>query len=117
MMGWLMGETHRLSADVAVIGGGTAGLNAAMAAAESGASVLVVDKAHIMRSGAIAGGIDHFFAFLESGPAWDTRDAYLEYVARGGRGASNLRIHEKVFCDELPDIRCRLLRGRWPASR
>ena len=65
MAGCLMGETHRLTADVAVIGGGTAGLNAAMAAAESGASVLVVDKAHIMRSGAIAGGIDHFFAYLE----------------------------------------------------
>ena len=102
MTGWLMGETHRLTADVAVIGGGTAGLNAAMGAAESGASVLVVDKAHVMRSGAIDGGIDHFFAFLESGPAWDTRDAYMEYVARLGRGASNLRIHEKVFCDELP---------------
>jgi len=94
-------EVHHLKADVAVIGGGTAGLNTAIAAAEAGADVLVVDKAHIVRSGAIAGGIDHFFAYLESGEPWDTRDAYLAYVAKVARGASNLRIHEKVFCEEL----------------
>jgi adenylylsulfate reductase subunit A len=95
------GEVHRVRADVAVIGGGTAGLNTAIAAAESGADVLVVDKAHIQRSGAIAGGIDHFFAYLENGEPWDTREAYLGYVAKVARGAANLKIHEKVFCDEL----------------
>jgi adenylylsulfate reductase subunit A len=94
-------EVHRVTADVAVIGGGTAGLNTALAAAEMGADVLVVDKAHIQRSGAIAGGIDHFFAYLNTGEPWDTRDAYLGYVAKVARGASNLKIHEKVFCDEL----------------
>ena len=94
-------EVHRLKADVVVIGGGTAGLNTALAAAEMGADVLVVDKAHIQRSGAIAGGIDHFFAYLDTGEQWDTRDAYLAYVAKVARGASNLKIHEKVFCDEL----------------
>ena len=94
-------EVHRLKADVVVIGGGTAGLNTALAAAEMGADVLVVDKAHIQRSGAIAGGIDHFFAYLDTGPSWDTRDAYLGWVARVARGAANIKIHEKVFCDEL----------------
>lgn len=94
-------EVHRLKADVAIIGGGTAGLNSALAAAEMGADVLVVDKAHIQRSGAIAGGIDHFFAYLDTGPAWDTRDAYLAYVSRVARGAANIKIHEKVYCDEL----------------
>ena len=94
-------EVHRVTADVAVIGGGTAGLNTALAAAEAGADVLVVDKAHIQRSGAIAGGIDHFFAYLDTGPSWDTRDAYLAYVSRVARGAANIKIHEKVFCDEL----------------
>ena len=97
----LGGEVHRVKADVVVIGGGTAGLNTAMAAAEMGADVLVVDKAHIQRSGAIAGGIDHFFAYLDTGPSWDTRDAYLAYVSKVARGAANLKIHEKVFCDEL----------------
>ena len=94
-------EVHRVKADVVVIGGGTAGLNSALAAAEMGADVLVVDKAHIQRSGAIAGGIDHFFAYLDTGEAWDTRDAYLAYVSKVARGAANLKIHEKVFCDEL----------------
>lgn len=94
-------DVHRLKADVAVIGGGTAGLNTALAAAEKGADVLIVDKAHIQRSGAIAGGIDHFFAYLNTGESWDTREAYLAYVAKVARGAANLKIHEKVFCDEL----------------
>ncbi len=98
---WFMGKTHHVTADVVVIGGGTAGLNCAMAAAEKGAKVLVVDKAHIMRSGAIAGGIDHFHAYLETGPEWDTRESYLKFVAKVSNGASNLKIHEKVFCDEL----------------
>ena len=94
-------EIHRVKADVVVIGGGTAGLNTALAAAEMGADVLVVDKAHIQRSGAIAGGIDHFFAYLDTGEPWDTRDAYLAYVSKVARGAANIKIHEKVFCDEL----------------
>jgi adenylylsulfate reductase subunit A len=94
-------EIQRLKADVAVIGGGTAGLNSAMAAAEAGLSVLVADKARIERSGAIAGGIDHFMAYLESGEPWDTREAYLGWVAKIARGAANLRIQDKVFCDQV----------------
>ncbi len=112
-------EVRRVKADVAVIGGGTAGLNTAIAAAEMGADVLIVDKAHIQRSGAIAGGIDHFFAYLNTGPSWDTRDAYLGWVSKVARGAANIKIHEKVFCDELelprPDVnlggRLRVARG------
>ena len=70
-----MGQMFGLETDVAVIGGGTAGLNAAMAAAEKGLKVLVAEKANIERSGAIAGGIDHFHAYLETGADWDTREA------------------------------------------
>ncbi len=95
-------KTHEVSCDVAVIGGGTAGLNCAMGAAEYGCDVLVVDKANIQRSGAIAGGIDHFLAFMENGEEWDSREAYLAYVGRVAKGAANLRINEKVYCDELP---------------
>jgi len=73
-----------------------------MAAAERGLKVLVADKARIERSGAIAGGIDHFHAFLESGEPWDTRESYLtEWVTKISRGASNLKIQEKVYCDEV----------------
>ena len=79
------GQDHQIDTDIAIIGGGTAGLNTAMAAAESGLQVLVVDKANINRSGAIAGGIDHFMAFLETGEDWDTREAWLKYVGRSGQ--------------------------------
>jgi len=95
------GEDIQIEADVAVIGGGTAGTNSAMAAAEMGLKVLVVDKANINRSGAIAGGIDHFLAFLETGEPWDTRESYLNYVGRVARGAANLKIHEAVYCEEV----------------
>jgi adenylylsulfate reductase subunit A len=95
-----MGEMFNLETDVAVIGGGTAGLNAAMAAAEKGLKVLVAEKANIERSGAIAGGIDHFHAYLETGADWDTREAYLGWVSKIAKGASNLRAQEAVFCDE-----------------
>jgi adenylylsulfate reductase subunit A len=95
------GEIHNFQTDVAVIGGGTAGLNCAMAAAEKGLNVLVVDKANIARSGAIAGGIDHFMAYLETGEPWDSREAWLSFVGKLARGAVNLRVHEAVFCEEL----------------
>lgn len=94
-------EIKRITTDVAIIGGGTAGLNSAMAAAEQGLEVLVADKARIERSGAIAGGIDHFHAYLESGEPWDTREAYLGWVTKTSKGASNLKIQEKVYCDEV----------------
>ena len=96
-----MRKRHNVEADVAVIGGGTAGLNSAMAAAEAGCSVLVVDKANIVRSGAIAGGIDHFFAYLDTGEPWDTREAYLGWAGRVAKGAADLEVQEAVYCDEL----------------
>ena len=39
------GKDYQIDTDIAIIGGGTAGLNVAMAAAERGLQVLVVDKA------------------------------------------------------------------------
>ena len=95
-----MGESFSIETDVAVIGGGTAGLNTAMGAAEQGLRVLVADKANIERSGAIAGGIDHFHAYLETGEPWDSREAYLGWVQKISKGASNLKIQEAVYCDE-----------------
>ena len=73
-------KTHHLKTDVVVMGGGLAGLNAAIAAAERGVRVVIMDKGKIERSGNIAGGVDHFMAYLETGEPWDTREAYLEFV-------------------------------------
>ncbi len=54
------GEEHRITADVLVIGGGIAGCHAAIHAARRGASVAIVDKASIRRSGSGGAGVDHW---------------------------------------------------------
>lgn len=90
-----------VTTDVLVLGGGAAGLNAALSAAEAGLDVTVMDKAVIERSGHAAGGIDHFCAYLDTGPDWDTREAYLEYTVNASRGATRPEVVEKVYCDNL----------------
>ena len=52
----------RIDCDVLVIGGGTAGTMAALTAAENGAQVLLLEKAHVRHSGALAMGMDGMFA-------------------------------------------------------
>ncbi|MCX8023092.1 MAG: FAD-binding protein [Syntrophorhabdaceae bacterium] len=89
-----------LKTDVLIVGGGLAGNNAAIAACEVGAKVLIADKSSIERCGAIAGGVDHFMAYLNT-DTWDTREAYLEWAGRIARGAVNLKIQNAVFCREL----------------
>ncbi len=89
-----------LETDVLIIGGGLAGSNAAIAAAEAGARVLIADKGSIERCGAIAGGVDHFMAYLNTGD-WDTREAYLQWAGRIARGMINLNVQNAVFCREL----------------
>jgi adenylylsulfate reductase subunit A len=93
-----LGET--LETDVLIVGGGLAGNNAAIAAAERGARVLIADKSSIERCGAIAGGVDHFPAYLGT-DTWDTREAYLEWVGRIARGVVDLKIQNAVYCREL----------------
>jgi len=90
-----------LETDVLIVGGGLAGSNAAIGAAETGARVLIADKSAIERCGDTAGGVDHFMAYLGSGEPWDTREGYLEYVARIARGAVNLDVQNAVFCRGL----------------
>lgn len=50
--------------DVLVVGGGVGGMQAAIAAAESGASVIVAEKADTRRSGCGATGNDHFICYI-----------------------------------------------------
>jgi adenylylsulfate reductase subunit A len=109
-------KTHLLKTDVVVVGGGLAGLNAAIASAERGVKVVILDKGRIERSGNIAGGVDHFMAYLETGEIWDTREAYLEFVQREGYGIVNIEIHNRVFCDELQNAIARLERIGSPLS-
>lgn len=101
---------QKLNADVLVVGGGLAGLNAAIAALERGARVVVMEKGKIERSGDIAGGVDHFLAYLETGEEWDTREGYLKYVENLARGVADMAVHERVYCDELSDAIQRMAR-------
>jgi len=110
-------EVIDLSTDVLIVGGGLAGANAAMGAAESGAVVVVADKGNIDRSGDIGGGVDHFLAFLNEDPAWDTRDAFLKYVEKIGRGTGHLSIIESVYCAELPAAIDRMARIGVPLTQ
>ncbi len=52
------GVENAVDADVLVLGGGPAGCMAAIAAARTGATVVLVDKGHPKRSG--GGGVDHW---------------------------------------------------------
>ena len=94
-------KVKRIEADVIIVGGGLAGLNSAIGAAEAGARVVVMDKAKIERSGAIAAGVDHCLAYLNQGEPWDTREVYLDFVAKAAYAAVDIKVHERVFCDEL----------------
>lgn len=53
-----------LECDVLIAGGGIAGMMAAIAAADSGASVIVAEKANTLRSGCGATGNDHFMCYI-----------------------------------------------------
>jgi len=107
-------QEHSLNADLLIVGGGVAGLNAALSAAEKGASVIIMDKAVIERSGHTAGGIDHFGAFLNTDPEWDTRDAYLAYTVASSRGATRPDVVDRVYCDNLERAIARFERSACP---
>ena len=59
-----MERKEALECDVLVVGGGTAGMMAAISAAESGAQVILAEKANTRRSGAGATGNDHFQCYI-----------------------------------------------------
>lgn len=54
------GDEQRVEADVLVLGGGIAGVWAAIAAARCGARVVIMEKAATVRSGAGGAGVDHW---------------------------------------------------------
>lgn len=53
-----------LECDILVVGGGTAGMMAAIYGAEAGASVIIAEKGNTRRSGAGATGNDHFQCYI-----------------------------------------------------
>lgn len=55
---------ERVEADVLCVGGGIAGLMAAIRAAELGVKVVVADKGNTLHSGSGGGGNDHFLCYI-----------------------------------------------------
>lgn len=96
-------DYQRIETDVLVIGGGIAGCNAAIAAAQKGSKVVIMDKGKIERSGDLGGGVDHFLAFLNQGESWDTREAFLDWIWENAEGTGDPEIIDAVCCSELED--------------
>lgn len=84
-----LSETLRLDCDVLVIGGGTAGTMAALTAAEQGANVLLLEKAHVRHSGALAMGMDGVNNAVIPGKA--EPEDYVAEITRANDGIVNQR--------------------------
>jgi succinate dehydrogenase/fumarate reductase flavoprotein subunit len=83
------GAPRRVTCDVLVIGGGTAGTMAALTAAGGGGDVLVLEKAHIRHSGALAMGMDGVNNAVIPGKA--TPEAYVAEITQANDGILNQR--------------------------
>ncbi|MFI6014605.1 fumarate reductase/succinate dehydrogenase flavoprotein subunit [Streptomyces sp. NPDC051243] len=77
-------DAEEISCDVLVIGGGTAGTMAALTAAERGADVLLLEKAHVRHSGALAMGMDGVNNAVIPGRA--EPDDYVAEITRANDG-------------------------------
>lgn len=77
-------DAEEISCDVLVIGGGTAGTMAALTAAEHGADVLLLEKAHVRHSGALAMGMDGVNNAVIPGRA--EPDDYVAEITRANDG-------------------------------
>ena len=80
-------ERRELTCDVLVVGGGTAGTMAAITAAEAGADVLLLEKAHVRHSGALAMGMDGVNNAVIPGKA--EPDDYVAEITRANDGIVN----------------------------
>jgi succinate dehydrogenase/fumarate reductase flavoprotein subunit len=104
------GKENTVEADVLVVGGGGAGLRAAIAAKQRGAKVVIADRGFTKRSGAGGAGVDHWHGAVKnpcskitpkmySEAAMDTTDGYTSGLARfviGNEGWDTLLELEKM---------------------
>lgn len=91
-----MSNSYELESDVLVVGGGMAGLFAAIKAADQGARVTLVDKGYAGRSGSTP----HAFFFAVFNPAWGhDLDAWMKPVNTIGEYVNNREWTEIVFKD------------------
>ncbi|MEU6413300.1 fumarate reductase/succinate dehydrogenase flavoprotein subunit [Microbispora sp. NPDC046933] len=82
-------DRSHLECQVLVVGGGTAGTMAAITAAERGADVILLEKAHVRHSGALAMGMDGVNNAVIPGKA--TPEDYVAEITRANDGVVNQR--------------------------
>ena len=77
-------KTEKISTDVLIIGGGTAGCYAALTVSESSdKKVLICEKAHIKRSGCLAAGVNALNAYIVEGRK---PQDYVDYAKKDADG-------------------------------
>lgn len=77
-------KTEKISTDVLIIGGGTAGCYAALTISEnSDKKVLICEKAHIKRSGCLAAGVNALNAYIVEGRK---PQDYVKYAKKDADG-------------------------------
>ena len=77
-------KTEKISTDVLIIGGGTAGCYAALTISEnSDKRVLICEKAHIKRSGCLAAGVNALNAYIVEGRK---PQDYVDYAKKDADG-------------------------------
>ncbi len=77
-------KTEKISTDVLIIGGGTAGCYAALTISEnSEKKVLICEKAHIKRSGCLAAGVNALNAYIVEGRK---PQDYVDYAKKDADG-------------------------------
>jgi len=100
-------RTERIDVDVLVIGGGAAGCFAAIGAAERGASVVLLEKASTISSGASGAGCDHWEAAATNPCSRVTPEELVDAMIRAHDGFNN-GISHYIECregyDRLLDI-------------
>lgn len=77
-------KTEKISTDILIIGGGTAGCYAALTVSEnSDKKVLICEKAHIKRSGCLAAGVNALNAYIVEGRK---PQDYVDYAKKDADG-------------------------------
>ncbi|MEW9527761.1 fumarate reductase/succinate dehydrogenase flavoprotein subunit [Microbispora sp. NPDC049125] len=88
-----LADRLHLECEVLVVGGGTAGTMAAITAAEHGADVILLEKAHVRHSGALAMGMDGVNNAVIPGKA--TPEDYVAEITRANDGVVDQRtVHQ-----------------------